>query len=44
MGETLALKRILFNSGNHLLKYWFSVNRAEQHAPFAARQNNPLKR
>lgn len=44
MRQTPALERMLVNSGIHLFKYWFSVTRAEQHARFKARQNDPLKR
>ena len=43
-GQTPASQRILVSSGNHLYKYWFLVNRAEHHARFKARQNDPLKR
>ena len=42
--QTPALERMLVNSGIHLFKYWFSVTRAEQHARFKARQDDPLKR
>ena len=44
MRQTPALERMLVNSGVHLFKYWFSVTRAEQHARFKARRNDPLKR
>jgi polyphosphate kinase 2 (PPK2 family) len=34
---------MLVNSGIHLVKFWFSVGRAEQLARFAARRDDPVR-
>jgi polyphosphate kinase len=44
MRETPELERMLVNSGIHLVKFWFSVSRAEQRSRFAARELDPVKR
>ena len=44
MRETPELERMLVNSGIHLLKFWFSVSRAEQLNRFAARETDPVRR
>ncbi|WP_084499795.1 polyphosphate kinase 2 [Brevibacterium album] len=36
-------ERMLVNSGTHLIKFWFSVGRAEQRERFRARSQDPLK-
>jgi len=36
-------ERMLCDSGIHLIKFWFSVGRAEQHARFLARSQDPVK-
>ncbi|NLU83536.1 polyphosphate kinase 2 [Rhodococcus sp. HNM0569] len=36
-------ERMLVNSGIHLIKFWFSVGREEQHARFLARSTDPVK-
>ena len=36
-------ERMLVNSGIHLIKFWFSVGRAEQHARFVARSTDEVK-
>jgi polyphosphate kinase len=36
-------ERQLVRSGVHLIKFWFSVSRAEQQRRFAERQRHPLK-
>ncbi|MGO1320234.1 MAG: polyphosphate kinase 2 [Galactobacter sp.] len=36
-------ERMLTNSGIHLIKFWFSVGRAEQHERFMARSTDPVK-
>ncbi|MDR2990799.1 MAG: polyphosphate kinase 2 [Burkholderiaceae bacterium] len=41
--ETPEFERHLVSSGLHLVKFWFSVSRAEQHRRFKERQNHPLK-
>jgi polyphosphate kinase 2 len=37
-------EEMLVRSGIHLVKYWFSVNDAEQEARFIERMRNPVKR
>jgi len=44
MRQAPELERMLVRSGIRLYKYWFSVTQAEQHARFAARETDPLKR
>jgi polyphosphate kinase 2 len=41
--EAPEFERHLVNSGLHLIKFWFSVSRAEQHRRFKERENHPLK-
>ena len=36
-------ERMLVNSGTHLIKFWFSVGKAEQHERFMARSQDPVK-
>lgn len=36
-------ERMLVNSGIHLIKFWFSVGKAEQHARFVARSSDEVK-
>lgn len=36
-------ERMLVQSGIHLIKFWFSVSREEQHARFLARSTDPVK-
>ncbi|MBK0422310.1 polyphosphate kinase 2 [Leucobacter sp. CSA2] len=36
-------ERMLVNSGIHLVKFWFSVGKAEQHERFMARSQDPVK-
>ncbi len=36
-------ERMLVQSGIHLIKFWFSVGREEQHARFVARSTDPVK-
>ncbi|MDV6292328.1 polyphosphate kinase 2 [Rhodococcus aetherivorans] len=36
-------ERMLVQSGVHLVKFWFSVGREEQHARFVARSTDPVK-
>ena len=36
-------ERMLVQSGIHLVKFWFSVSRAEQHARFLARSSDEVK-
>lgn len=36
-------ERMLVNSGIHLIKFWFSVGRAEQHARFVSRGNDEVR-
>lgn len=36
-------ERMLVQSGVHLIKFWFSVGRDEQHARFVARSTDPVK-
>ena len=41
--EAPEFERHLVSSGLHLIKFWFSVSRAEQHRRFKERENHPLK-
>ncbi|HQZ36335.1 MAG TPA: polyphosphate kinase 2 [Ilumatobacteraceae bacterium] len=43
MRQTPEFERNLVRSGVHLVKFWFSVSRAEQQRRFAERQRHPLK-
>ncbi|WP_440312047.1 polyphosphate kinase 2 [Leucobacter chromiireducens] len=36
-------ERMLVNSGIHLIKFWFSVGKAEQHERFMSRSQDPVK-
>lgn len=40
---TPEFEGMLVNSGIHLIKFWFSVGKAEQHARFTARSNDEVK-
>ncbi len=41
--STPDFEGMLVNSGIHLIKFWFSVGKAEQHARFTARSNDEVK-
>ena len=43
MREAPELERMLVNSGIKLIKFWFSVTRAEQLARFNARRTDPVR-
>lgn len=43
MREAPELERMLVNSGIHLVKFWFSVTRAEQLARFESRRTDPVR-
>lgn len=43
MRQCPEFERNLTRSGIHLIKFWFSVSRAEQHRRFKERKNHPLK-
>lgn len=43
MRQAPELERMLVNSGIRLVKFWFSVTRAEQLARFEARRTDPLR-
>ncbi len=43
MRQTPEFERTLVRSGIHLIKFWFSVSRAEQRRRFRERQVHPLK-
>ncbi len=43
MRQAPEFERNLVRSGVHLVKFWFSVSRAEQQRRFAERQHHPLK-
>ena len=43
MREAPELERMLVRSGIHLIKFWFSVSRAEQRTRFAARETDPVR-
>ena len=43
MRQTPEFERHLVRSGVHLIKFWFSVSRAEQHRRFTEREIHPLK-
>ncbi|MFV0434410.1 MAG: polyphosphate kinase 2 [Leucobacter sp.] len=36
-------ERMLSNSGTHIIKFWFSVGKAEQHARFTSRSHDEVK-
>ena len=41
--EAPEFERNLIRNGIHLIKFWFSVSREEQHRRFKDRENHPLK-
>jgi polyphosphate kinase len=41
--QTPEFERNLVRSGTHLIKFWFSVSREEQHRRFKEREAHPLK-
>ena len=43
MHQAPEFERHLVSSGIHLIKFWFSVSRAEQRRRFKERENHPLK-
>ncbi|MFN8961230.1 MAG: polyphosphate kinase 2 [Betaproteobacteria bacterium] len=43
MRQAPQFERNLANSGTHLVKFWFSVSRAEQRRRFKERERHPLK-
>ncbi len=43
MREAPEFERNLVRSGIHLVKFWFSVSRSEQHSRFKERKGHPLK-
>jgi polyphosphate kinase len=43
LNQAPEFERQLVRSGVHLIKFWFSVSRAEQQRRFAERQRHPLK-
>lgn len=43
MRQCPEFERMLVNSGIHLVKFWFSVSRKEQHLRFNQRMGDPLK-
>ncbi|MCK9388062.1 MAG: polyphosphate kinase 2 [Sulfuritalea sp.] len=43
MRQTPEFERTLVRSGVHLIKFWFSVSRPEQHRRFKERETHPLK-
>ena len=43
MRQAPEFERHLVSSGIHLIKFWFSVSRAEQRRRFKERENHPLK-
>lgn len=43
MRQAPLLEQMFVRSGVRLLKYWFSVTRAEQYRRFKSRENDPLK-
>lgn len=43
LNQVPQFERQLVNSGIHLIKFWFSVSRREQHRRFEARKEHPLK-
>jgi polyphosphate kinase len=44
MRQAPELERMLVRSGIHLVKFWFSVSRAEQRTRFLIRQIDPVRR
>ncbi|PPK92340.1 polyphosphate kinase 2 [Kineococcus xinjiangensis] len=43
MRQAPALERMLVEDGIHLVKFWFSVSRAEQRTRFVNRQTDPVR-
>jgi len=43
MRQAPEFERMLVKSGIHLIKFWFSVSKAEQKIRFKERENHPLK-
>jgi polyphosphate kinase 2 len=43
MRQAPEFERMLVRQGIHLVKFWFSVSRHEQHRRFKERENHPLK-
>ncbi|MBZ4256349.1 polyphosphate kinase 2, partial [Mycobacterium tuberculosis] len=43
MRQAPEFERMLVNSGTHLIKFWFSVTRAEQLARFQSRRTDPVR-
>ncbi|MEM6524570.1 MAG: polyphosphate kinase 2 [Bacteroidota bacterium] len=44
MRQVPEFEHMLFESGVHMTKFWFSIEKNEQARRFASRGNNPLKR
>jgi polyphosphate kinase len=44
MREAPTFEQMLVRSDIHLIKFWFSVSRAEQRRRFAKRENDPVRR
>lgn len=44
MRQVPEFEHMLFESGVHMTKFWFSIDKMEQARRFAARRSNPLKR
>lgn len=44
MVQVPEFEHMLYESGTHLIKFWFSVNKEEQLARFQSRLENPLKK
>ncbi|WP_018657078.1 polyphosphate kinase 2 [Actinomadura flavalba] len=44
MHQAPEFERLLVRDGVHLVKFWFSVSRGEQHRRFAARRDDPVRR
>jgi polyphosphate kinase 2 len=44
MRQAPEFERMLVRSGIHLIKFWFSVSRAEQRTRFVTRQVDPVRR
>ncbi len=44
MRQAPELERMLVRSGTHLIKFWFSVSKDEQHRRFAQRHTDPVRR
>ncbi len=44
MVQVSEFERMLYESGTHIIKLWFSITKEEQQARFDSRLNNPLKK